>query len=237
MVAAMPAAMRSTEPRIPMISPSSRIRLRFSSRIGAPPPVSTTIHAGVGRSDAMTLDSRSRNDSIPSCSITSLLLLRARRAMARSVSTTLAPSIPASRGATVLLPMPGGPTRKRCTSPLFPLIDRTEARAIALDRCDEIVRGIAPELLDERMGQDGRAHRFRDDTGGRDDAHIAALDVRRRRSAGAQIRRGKRLHERRDRFERHLEDDVLAVAHTALEATGAVTPTGELPVPDSEGIP
>src|SRR5882762_1079876 len=172
MVAAMPAAMRSTEPRIPKISPSSRMRLRFSSRIGAPPPVSTTIHAGVGRSDAMTRDSRSRNDSIPSCSITSLLLLRARRAMARSVSTTLAPSIPASRGATVLLPMPGGPTRKRCTY-LFPLIDRTEAPAIAFDRGDEILRGVAAEFLHQRIGQDEREHRLGDDTRRRDHTYVA----------------------------------------------------------------
>ena len=57
----------------------------------------------------MTRDSRSRKLSIPSCSMTSLLLLRARRAMARSVSTTLAPSLLASSGAMVLLPMPGGP--------------------------------------------------------------------------------------------------------------------------------
>src|SRR6185295_4652432 len=213
--------MRPSEPRSPMINPSSRIRLRFSSRIGAPPSVSTTIHAGVGHSDAMTRVSRSRKLSMPSCSITSFLGLRARRAMARSVSTTLAPSRLARSGAMVLLPMPGGPTMKRCT-PLFPLVDRSEAGTISVDRGDEIVSVVAAELLDERICEHEREHRFRDNASRGHDAHITALDVRGRWRAGAKVGGRQRLHQRRDRFERDLDDDVLAVAHAALEAAGTV---------------
>src|SRR5258706_6255786 len=208
-----------------MSKPSSRIRLRFSPRIGAPPPVSTTIHAGVGRSDAMTRDSRSRKLSIPSCSMMSLFGLRARRAMARSVSTTLAPRRLARSGAMVLLPMPGGPTMKRCTR-LFPLVDRTETRAIAVDRGDEIVGVIGAELLDERIGKNEREHRLRDDPCRRDDADVAALDVCRRRRTGAQVCGGQWLHQRRDRLESDLDNDVLAVAHSTLETTGAVAGKG-----------
>ena len=113
-VAAIPAATRSSLPRSATISPSSRIRDRLASRIGAPPPVSTTTHAGVGRRRMSTLASRSRNRSMPSCSMTSLQLFRARRSISWSSSTTLAPKWRASAGATEDLPTPGGPTKKRC---------------------------------------------------------------------------------------------------------------------------
>src|SRR5687768_927942 len=108
----------------------------------------------------------------------------------------------------------GGP-RGRCASALR---DGSKARAVALERRDEIVGGVVAELLAERVGEDERDHRLADDARRRYDAGIAALDVAGRVFSAAQIDGGKRLHERRDRLERDVDEEVLAVRHAALEA-------------------
>src|SRR3989442_14129191 len=111
-----------------------------------------------------------------------------------------------------------------------------KAAAVALDRGAEVVDVVVAELLAERVGEDEREHRLGNPARRGHDADIAAFDVGRRRLARAKVGRGQWLHERRDRFERDLENDVLAVRHAALQAARAVALPDERAVPNADRI-
>src|SRR5439155_23606706 len=129
-----------------------------------------------------------------------------------------------------------GPAERPGTGASAPLVDRVKPAAITLDGGAEVVDIVVAELLAERVGEDEREHRLGDDAGRRNDADIAPFDVRGGWLTRPQVRGRERLHERRDRLERDLDDDVLAVRHAALEAACAVPRSRECAIADDDRI-
>src|SRR5947208_13319863 len=82
---------------------------------------------------------------------------------------------------------PGNETRCR------PLLKRPPRRT-------ELVDGVTAELLEGRVSEDERHHRFADDRGGGHRAHVTPLDGCGARCHRGQVDRSERFHERRDRF-------------------------------------
>src|SRR5262249_33311469 len=81
---------------------------------------------------------------------------------------------------------------------------------------------VAPELLEERVGEHDGHHRFADDGGGGNGADVAALDRRGTLRHRPEIHGAQRLHEGGDRLHVRRDAEVLAVGDAALEAAGVV---------------
>ena len=99
---------------------------------------------------------------------------------------------------------------------------RRTCSAVACVMPLDFVDRVAAKLLEERIREDERHHRFADDGRGGHGADVAALDGGRCLGHRAQVHRSQRLHQRGDRFHEAGHAHVLAVGDAAFEAAGVV---------------
>src|SRR5207245_1154109 len=86
----------------------------------------------------------------------------------------------------------------------------------------DLLDAVAPEFLEECVGENDGHHGLADDAGGGHGADVAPLDDRVHRLLRGEVHRLERRAEGRERLHRGPDDDRLAVRHSALQAAGVV---------------
>src|SRR5579875_2720758 len=193
--------------------PARSTRSKESSRSSAPPPSATTTRA-FSHAAATARASRSRNPRSPSRSKMSLIGMPVSATISASVSTNSHPRRWARSGATVDFPLPERPHRKMLSGP-----DRGVPR---IETLHDFLDGVAAELLQDRLCEYERQQRLANDGGGRYGTNVAALHMRFRGFARAQIDGLERFHQRREGLHRGAHDDGLARRHPAVYAARAI---------------
>src|SRR5687767_10622794 len=89
---------------------------------------------------------------------------------------------------------------------------------IALVVPSNLPKGVTTELLQQHLRELEGDDALRDDGGGRDRAHVGALDVAERFFLRLQVHRMKRAHQRRERLECDTDDERRAARHAAFGA-------------------
>src|SRR5689334_8282795 len=175
-----------------------------TSRLETHPPPGARIMLPMSRSSSVRTRSSWRKCPSPFSPKISAMVFPSRRSISWSKSRKVRARRSATPTPTVDLPAPGNPTSTRCGRRGSAADTGFEVRKVAVIVAPRLHEGVAPELLEEGLGEHEGSHALRDHAHCRYRSHVTALGDCGGGLSRAHVYGRQRTHEGRDRLHPHM---------------------------------